>query len=410
MLGKTVAVLALAASCLATGMEPATASGRASPPASENSPWYQTDSGAALSRANNDERVLTPSAVAKVKYLRGMAAPATPPGAPCGPESIVAPALVGGYVYAITNSVLSKYNAATGKLIWRRTPDPTFYTEYESLAVSGNGLVVLGGSSCDSASEPSSAFWAYNAATGKLVWSASPSEGLSQEVVDHGYVVTAGIDAAGYFFYVLNLSNGKTAWKYTTPCMPYPSPPLVVGSLVMSYGCANQENSTIEARNLSTGTVVWSRAGNWTFQRGGFSGKQVFATNPAGTVVALDPLTGQVEYSLSQAVNVLAVDNSRAYAACGSSDHYVCAYNINSGALEWRDTHLLGPFPALAAEADGVLYLDSGDALNAATGQVIKTLYGSYYNSPATALAVGDGRIAVVSDPRVLDLFGLPGY
>lgn len=401
MLGKTVAVLALAASCVITGLEPV----MAGQTTSENSPWYQTDYGAALSRANTSEHVLSPAAVRNVAYLRSMAAPPTPPGAQCGPEPIVAPALVGGYVYAITNSVLSKYDAATGKLIWRRTPDPTFFAEYQSLSVSSSGMVVVGGAFCDSESEPGSGFWGYNAATGKLVWS-SRGEALSQEVVSNGYVVAAGMDAAGYFFDVLNLSDGTTAWSYGTPCMPYPTTPLVVGSLTMSYGCDSQNNPTIEARNLSTGTLVWSLPGTWTFQRGNSTAKKVFATDPAGAVVALNPLTGHTEYTLSQAVNVLAVDTTRVYATCGSS---VCAYNVSTGAREWQNASSLST-PALAAVADGVLYLDSGLALNAATGQVIKTLYGSYYNSPATALAVGDGRIAIVSDPRVLDLFGLPGY
>jgi hypothetical protein len=66
----------------------------------------------------------------------------------------------------------------------------------------------------------------------------------------------------------------------------------------------------------------------------------------------------------------------------------------------------------LAAEADGVLYLASGQALNASTGQVIKQVWGvgTYNDTAPTAIAVGDGRIAVVGDPRVLDLYGLPGY
>jgi hypothetical protein len=65
-----------------------------------------------------------------------------------------------------------------------------------------------------------------------------------------------------------------------------------------------------------------------------------------------------------------------------------------------------GFVPALAAEAGGVLYLDQGPALNIASGRTLATLWAGL---TATALAVGDGRIAVVTDPRVLDLYGLPG-
>jgi outer membrane protein assembly factor BamB len=409
MFGRTVAVLVLAASCVVTGIGPAMAISKAGPAASENGPWYQTDSGAARSRANLNEHVLAPSAVAKVKFLRSMTSPPTPPGAQCAPESIVAPALVGGYVYAITNLVLSKYDAATGKLIWRRIPDPTFFTYYESLSVSGNGLVVVGGTRCDSGSDPGSTFAVYNASTGKLVWSADLSGGFTQEVVSQGYVATGGVNASGYSFDVLNLSNGKTVWQTFTSCQPSTWTPLVVSSLAITHGCDSHGNTTLEARNLRTGTLVWSLPGRWAFQRGDFSGKQLFATNPAGAVVALDPLTGKVEYTLSHAVSVLAVDNSRAYATCGSEGQYVCAYNVSTGTLEWQDTKLLSR-PALAAEADGVLYLDSGLALKAATGHVIKKLAVGGFKPQATALVVGDGRIAAVSHPRVLDLFGLSGY
>ena len=72
--------------------------------------------------------------------------------------------------------------------------------------------------------------------------------------------------------------------------------------------------------------------------------------------------------------------------------------------MEWQDTNLAAS-PTLAAEADGVLYLGFGTALNAATGTVIKKVW----SGQATALAVGDGRIAVTTDPRILDLFGLHG-
>ena len=179
--------------------------------------------------------------------------------------------------------------------------------------------------------------------------------------------------------------------------------------MVMTYGCAG--TGDVEAKNLTTGAMAWSRPDTWTFQRGdlsGSAGKHLYARNTSGTVVALNPLTGQKQYSLSNAVKVLVVDASRVYATCGSQGQYVCAYNISTGAFEWQNTRFGSP--ALAAEADGVLYLDSGVALNAATGQRIKTAP-FISGSTAKALAVGDGRIATVSgSDRILDLYGLHGY
>jgi outer membrane protein assembly factor BamB len=408
MIGKSIAVLVLAASCLVIGSPPGFASSRAHAP-SENAPWSQTDAGAAGDRANLTEHVLTPSAVAGVGYLRSMASPLIPPNDCQGP--VVAPVLSGGDVYAVTDEELSKYDAATGSLIWRKIPDRTFDTDFLSVSLAG-GLVVVDGLACDSASEPEGELYAYNASTGALVWSAG-NEGLYQAVVAGSDVITAGADAAGYFLNVLSLKNGKTIWANDNECPPDGSTsPLVVGALVMTYNCNSKSNPVVQASNLATGAVAWSLPGSWEFQRGDrFSslGTHLFATAPSGIVEALNPQTGQEEYSLNKAVSVLAVDTARVYATCGSKGEYVCGYNVSSGALEWQNRRLDNS-ATLAAEADGVLYLDFGQAVNAATGKVITQIWDSFDNSPTTALAVGDGRIAVVSDPRVLDLFGLPGY
>lgn len=409
MLRKAIAVLAVAASCAAVGATPSLAATAASRAASERSPWYQTDAGAAASRANLNEKVLTPSTVARVKHLRSMTEPASPPGAACGNLSVAAPALVGGDMYAVTGYTVSKYDAATGKLLWRKTPDKTLDTIYLSLSVSGSGVVVVAGVGCDSVSEPESGFYAYSAASGKLLWSVTRQSGLDQAVVAQGYVFAAGSGAAdGTFFHVYNLNTGKLVWQNDVlDCAPENPVPLVVGSLAMLSNCDSQGNVTLEARNLTTGQLAWQQPGAWALQRGDFSGAHLFATDPAGAVTALDPQTGQPQYTLSQAVKVLAVDNARAYATCGSQGRSVCAYNVQTGALEWQKTTQGTQPPWRAAEAGGVLYLNSaGVALNAATGKKIRTLP----IGQATALAVGDGRIAADPSYNVLDLYGLPGY
>jgi outer membrane protein assembly factor BamB len=405
MLGKTLAVLALTACLGVVANSPSLASSKS---ATESSPWFDTNSNAAASRANPTEKVLSPTAVTKAKYLRSVTAPPVPPKSQCG-ENVAAPVLVGGFLYLITNGSLSKYNAATGTLAWRKIPDRTFSFIYYSLAVSGS-LVIVGGSDCLSASEPGGKLWAYNTSTGALVWSTFGPIGreIDDAVIATSYVITEGADAIGSVAQVFNLSNGSFVWSTQQGC-GNGGHAVVVGLVVMSNGCDAQFNASLEGNSLATGALLWSLPGNWTIQRGdlsGSAGKHLYATNPSGTVVDVNPLTGQVGYSLSGADAVLAVDASRVYASCGSNALELCAYNISTGALEWQDTQLSA---SLAAEADGVLYLQSGDVLNAATGQTITTPLGSYLLG-ASAIAVGDGRIAVLSSPRVLDLFGLPGY
>jgi hypothetical protein len=145
-------------------------------------------------------------------------------------------------------------------------------------------------------------------------------------------------------------------------------------------------------------------AGAWQIQRGdlpGPGGHHFYAVSPPGSVLDLNPANGQAQHTLTGATAVLAVDGSRAYAACGSS-FGVCAYITSTGDLVWNSPNVGSP--ALAAEAGGVLYLDSGDVLNASTGDIT-----FLWSGRAQSTVVGNGRIGAVTDPRVLDLYGLPG-
>ncbi len=387
------------------------AAGAAVQPAS-SAQWSQTNYNAAQSRANLAEQTLTRATVGKIRYLRGMAFPPDNPNGGClfdSPgASAVAPVLTGGSAYAVTNGYLTKYDPATGAIVWRQNPDPGFSTLYESLAVAG-GLVVVGGLNCGSVSGPQGFLWAFNTSTGARVWlrrmiyvGGASAGALDQLVVSGGLVVAVGDSAAdGHVVAVHQLATGATAWYHVDNCgIPVV---LVVAQVVITRTCSNNNVSELAARKLATGALVWTRTGNWQLQRGDTdttAGRHVFAIDPSGTVVSLDPLTGQTQYTLTQATSVLAVDNSQAYAACGTG---VCAYDSATGSLRWQVNP--GFTPALAAEAGGVLYLDQGTALNTGNGQLLAVLW----RGTATWLAIGPSRIAVVTDPRVLDLYGLPG-
>jgi outer membrane protein assembly factor BamB len=417
MLSKTIAVLALAASLGAIGIPPSLAGAKST---TGTGGWTNTDSNAAHSRANLSENVLTPTAVTKVKYLRSLASPPPRSASECGGgyRYVAAPLPFGGRLYAITSERLSKYNPATGSLIWRKKLSPYFIAK--SLSIT-SGLVIVGSIGCRfETSEPGGSIEAFNASTGASVWRVTyaPS-GLNQAVtVGTSYVVAEGADAAGSDATVLNVKDGTPIWS-NFGCLngSYPNDPVVVGLMVMGYGnCDSQGDPTIEARHIATGALAWSLPFGWVIQRGdlaGSAGSHLYVTDPSGTVEALNPQTGQVEYPLNQAVTVLAVDATRVYATCGSTtfNTNICAYSISTGGLVWQTNLFTSSISVnIAAEADGVLYLGSGQALKASTGQVIKKVWGlNTYNSSPSAIAVGDGRIAVVGDLRVLDLYGLPG-
>jgi outer membrane protein assembly factor BamB len=416
VLHRTAQAAAVVGTVLVLGSATVAAAGAMSPQrtaAAASSPWNETDYNAALSRANVTEQTLTPSTLAKIQYLRSVAAPPNSPNSGCSRSAqpgVVAPVLTGGSLYAVAGGFVVRYDAATGNVTWRQNPDPLFGTAYTSLGVA-RGLVVVGEYDCTSASGPEGKIQAFNASTGALVWSqpTTPVGGmLNQLVISSGDVVAAGTSPAdGQVVSVHKLTTGALVWYRTQGNQCDFGNVMVDAQVVIDYSCsaANPPVASLVGSNLATGARIWSLSGTWQFQRGDTgtpAGRHVFATSPGGSVVSLDPLTGHTQYTLTGASTVFAVDASQAYASCGT---HICAYDSATGSLRWQTQPSI--ITALGAEAGGVLYADDGFALNAATGQ---TIVENLWLGTATSLVIGDGRIAVVTDPRIIDLYGLPGY
>ena len=92
---------------------------------------------------------------------------------------------------------------------------------------------------------------------------------------------------------------------------------------------------------------------------------QVYAANPHGHDVALDSQTGKTLYQLANAYVVVAVDNHRVYATCGSTGTHFCAYDKTTGAKLWRIDYTSvpkgqGSSNPHASIGGDVLYLDDG--------------------------------------------------
>ena len=371
-------------------------------------PWAQTDYNAAMSQANPGESTLTPATLSKVGYLRSVtAAPDSESG--CNPDQgYVAPILTGGDLYALANSRLVAYQASTGHTLWQQLPDPTWSSTFFSLAMSGN-LIIVGSEYCGSVSAPNGIIQAYSAATGAPAWSApaNSTEGpMSAMVVADGLVIGSGASSdAGTIVSAHQASDGKLVWQQSYGCANETGPAVVVGGVVVFAACTNSNDTPfLQGDSLATGARLWRRSGTWQVQRGDLAtsaGKNVFAIS-GGSVFDLNPQTGATRYTLTGATSVLAVSSSEVYADCSGNN--LCGYQLGDGHQLWQQ---LGGSQQLAVEAGGVLYLADGQALNATSGAQLTYVWQEPPN--ATAIAVGEGRIAVVDDPRVLDLYGLPG-
>lgn len=401
----TIVVTALAAAGGSAGAKLA-----AQPAATTASPWSQTNYNAAQSRANLAETILTRAKVAKIVHLRAITIRPTAQSCSQQVDSLAVP---GSSVYAAGGGFVAKYDAASGRLLWRRSTSDTTQDINDSIAI-GDGLVVVGGSQCGSASDPLGVIQAFNATTGKLAWTRpiTPLEGeLDTLAVSGGLVVSAGDSpGSGPQLSVRRISTGALVWKSNSD-VSCRGRMLVVAHVVITGGSSDCSAGAppIIGRKLASGALVWQRTGAWTLQRGDASssaGHHVFVTNPKGTVVSLNPLTGRRQFALPGATTVLAVGEAQAYATCGSD---VCAYSTSDGSLRWKLS--VGFTPALAAEADGVLYLDGGLALDTGNGKTLATLW---TGRSALLLAISDGRIAAVTAPpftssKVIDLYGLKG-
>jgi len=408
---QAIKVAAIIVSALAAAGGLSAAGPAAHAAATTSSPWSQTDYNAAQSRANLAETILTRANVAQTVHLRAITIRLKPPSQACS-QQVDSLALPGGSVYVAGGGFVAKYDAATGHLRWRQSTSVSSQDLLDSIAV-GGGLVVVGGNDCGSASDPRGAMQAFNARTGKLAWTrpVTPILGaLDTLVVSNGFVVSAGDSpGGGPVLSVRRIGTGALVWKSLSDASCN-GRMLVVAQVVITGGDCNAGTQAIIGRKLASGAKVWQRAGVWKLQRGDASslaGHHVFVTNPKGTIVSLNPLTGRRQFALPGATAVLAVGSGRAYAACGSD---VCAYSASDGSLRWKVS--VGFTPALAAEAGSVLYLDGGIALNTGNGKTLATLWAG---RSASSLAISDGRIAAVTGPppftktKVIDLYGLKG-
>jgi hypothetical protein len=385
------------------------ATGGAAEATTPNSPWAQTDFNAAQSRANTGSSPLTPATIDSVAYLRSItAAPVPPDDCVAAGPAVSAPVLSGGFFYAVLNGYLTKVDAATGATVWRIAPDPSFSTVYPALSVV-DGLVVLGGVGCDSQSDPNGGVQAFNDSDGSVAWSTSMSPdggALDHMVVSDGYVVAIGNSAgSGIILSVHRVASGARVWfkSFDNTCS-YDNA-LVDHDLVVFTGCNNTTGKPFLAANrLGTGARVWTRNGNFQLQAGDSdtsSGRHVYAVTSTHKLIDVDPTTGVTQHTLASAGSVIAVGPTRVFATCGS--FAVCSYSLATGVRMW-DVSAFYDSP-LGAESGGVLYLDTGLALNTLTGVTLSTLW----SDDATALVIGDGRIGVCTDSRVFDLYGLAG-
>lgn len=281
-----------------------------------------------------------------------------------------------------SNNSLDAFNTRTGQMVWQHilsSPAGEYY-----LAVA-NGLVYV---------SDVSYVEAYDAATGKLVWS-NAIEPTYAMVVENGvvYVESAlGFPSGQSSVYALNAKTGKTLWNTVVPPDLHSSSPAVANGIVY----VGSVDGTVYALSASSGQILWtaSLGTNAAVVTAPMVDKGiVFVEGDNTGLFALNAQTGKQLWfaPASPYGGSPAVANGMVYLPEG----YMQAYNEQTGKLVWQTKGVDQEWSALVA--NGVVYASSGIgpiAFDAKTGKVLYSYNpGTSQGQDASSTIVADGMV-----------------
>ena len=231
----------------------------------------------------------------------------------------------------------------------------------------------------------------------------------------NGRVLFTGFEAGGAGDLVsLSTTTGAVQWQFAPGFCDGMGRPIVVHNVVIVEGCGPTSVPRLEGHSLSTGALLWHRAGDWDVQRGDSStagGHDAYVVNNAtGALTALNPTTGATRWAKAGVGDALAVDPTHVYTDCGANT--LCALNRTNGSVAWQSSQLdLGGHPV--AVAGGLVF--SGGAFDtvvrASDGTAVLDQFSQplvIWSDSQSTLAVANGRI-VTSSGRIVDVYAVPG-
>ena len=270
------------------------------------------------------------------------------------------PLVANGAVYIDSLGALTAYNAKTGAMLW--ITKMTRVANSQSASVFANGFVYEAWTS--------GFLYAYDATSGKIVWSANM--GTVPYTSPTVYNNLVYIDSA-YSVLAFNALTGKRVWAFTTEGYLTSTATVANGTLYIG-----EQDFIIYALNATTGKKLW--------------------TTP----------NGSHDYTLS-----LAAANGILYSYEGG----VAAFNLKTGKHLWTVPIGIGvtPSPGIAV-ANGVIYAGSYDdnrraklyAFNASTGSRLWSY--EVGRIEVYVPIVSNGTVYITSDKGTLTAFHLPGH
>jgi eukaryotic-like serine/threonine-protein kinase len=310
--------------------------------------------------------------------------------------SAIAPVLSQGRLFYGTGETIYARSAATGALLWAK---PTGGILFAQPTVSGSTLIVPIGFRYVKA---------YSVMTGALIWKSDfgvADASVMPVTVGHGRAFL--VSEQNNILRAVSVATGATIWSKRMMSQLGASA-LSGGNLLIGDG------TRMLALKQSTGAVVWKKDLTGPVGCAPTVANGVVYWGAGGSLRALDPATGAVEWQAPDPACSVAVSADTIYGIGGAS---LFAYRTSDGGELWHFT--TDDVLAGAALANGVAYVgegyDSGFggdgngelfAVNASTGAVLKTLT---LGSPiAGEPIVANAQLFAVSRTGVAHAFGLP--
>jgi outer membrane protein assembly factor BamB len=379
-------------------------------PLAPPAPWPQAAANGASSSFNPAETLVSLTSVPNLTWTHSFTArPVDPNGIGCGAGVATSPVTAGNRLYVVLSQRLFAFDLTTGATVWSRAlDDQAWATFYTSLTIVGS-RVILTSEDCVSQSDPSGAITAYRASNGTQVWNTFVDPGPLSAAVSGNTLVYSGFEEGGGDVAAINLADGSSAWTDWLPCSGGGNI-IVVGGLAIVPACnpTNANLARLEAHDLATGAVAWSRPGAWQVFRGdtdAATGHDVYVASPAGRLVDLNPLTGATRWSRPGANGVEAVAKSYVYTYCDAET--LCALSRATGATVWTQVVTEGP----VAVANGLVFVGGAwdPPLRTKNGSFVYIgLAGAAWTDDQQTVAVANGRV-ITSSHRIVDVYQVPG-
>ncbi|HUO32579.1 MAG TPA: PQQ-binding-like beta-propeller repeat protein [Bryobacteraceae bacterium] len=308
--------------------------------------------------------------------------------------------IAGGMVYASAfDGELRAFDADTGRPVWSTEPG----LKTSTTPTVADGVIYVGVAASDAM------LYAFNAATGKQLWTADLGVDqfagmLSSPVVADG-VVYVGSPADS--IYALRASTGGVIWQAPIFGEVYAAPALANGVV---YVCAGGIGSQVYAFNAATGEQLWiADTGYEIYAAPAVANGVVYVASTDYNLYAFNAETGQPIWKQNLG-DVIYASPAVANGVVYVNSNKLYAFDAITGQAVWTQAAVDGD--SSPAVANGVVYVKSADdniyALDAATGLQLWSAAIDSASEADSSPAVANGIVYIPAADSYLYAFSLP--